>query len=255
MKKKIIVIFVCTLMIATALSATGTMNFQTTKLVNENNSFEPYLSTSANTGLITINIVAKVIAISDEHNILGGSIKVNDTITGKYTYDSGIPDSKPNNTNRGEYYFMSSSCGIELKSGGFVFKTNPSEIDFKITILNDDYYNGDYYVVYSGKNLQLSNGILVLYIILSFSDKSNTVFSSDALPTTAPDLADFDENILWIQGQHPSLPYGFVIWANVTKATKNRARDIHFAEHLVLIWLLERFQNMFTLLRQLMSIH
>jgi len=255
MKKKIIGIFVCVLMIAPTLSATGAMNFQTIKLVNDNNYSQPNQNNpTTSPSLITIKIVAKVILVDDSYNLLSGVIKVNDTIRGKYTYDSGIPDSEPNNSNIGLYDFTSSSCGIELTAGGLVFKTNPSDVDFHIGIFNDGSY-GDEYIVYSGKNLQLSNGMLVDDIMLVLIDSSSTAFSSDALPVTAPVLEDFDYyNALRIHGYNPSSGYSFVILMNVTKATKSKAKDAYFTTQPGLVWFLERFPNVFPILRHLLKL-
>jgi len=255
MNKKILSIVFCTLLIATALTATGAMNLQTIWLINENNYSEPYQSNTDNSGLISINIVAKIVDVSDPYNSLGGVIKVNDTIKGKYTYDSGIPDQYPDNMTVGIYGFESSSCGFEVKAGGLIFKTNPSNVNFTIEIINCGVYYGDQYSVYSVNNLQLSNGMIVEIIQWVLFDSSGTALSSDALPTTAPVLSKWNQTGcagLMIYGYNPSDPSNwYSIQAYVTKATKSRARDVTITEHPVLIWLLEQFQNMFLLPRQL----
>ena len=261
MKNKIIGIFVCTLLITTALTATGAMNFQTTYLVNENNSSKIYQYTPANSpSLITIKIVAKVYDFYDSNNILGGAIKVNDTIKGKYTYDSGAIDSNPDPT-IGEYWYNSSPCGIEVKAGGFVFKTNPNDVNFAIAIANDlayyPYLFGDLYEIVSFNNSNLSND-LVYMIAWVLIDESGTALSSDALPTTAPDLSKWNQSTsalrlgLIIEGYDPyNYSRFFLIQADVTKATKSRPRDVHFNIQPILLWLFERFPNMFPILRHL----
>jgi hypothetical protein len=84
-------------MIVTILPAAGASNVQTIWSVKENNYSIHYLSTLLNAaGNIAIKIVAKVYEVDDPYNLLGGAIKVNDTITGKYNYDSGTQDENLN---------------------------------------------------------------------------------------------------------------------------------------------------------------
>ena len=259
MKKKIIGIFVCTLMIATALSATGAMNFQKTSLVNENNYYKPYQNTPANSDLITIKFVAKVDWVFDPNNHLGGAIKENDTITGEYTYDTKIPDKIPDET-VGNYYQNSTSCGIEVKTGEFVFKTNKTSNindNFYIRIYNDySPYKIDAYEVCSLDNLpRLIDGVYY-FIYLGLMDYNGTAISSDDLPTTAPILSDWGGGSIHIMepGKYNlnNIPE-FDIGAYITKITKSKAKDTYFTTHPILIWLLERFQNIFPMLRNLIK--
>jgi len=262
MKKKIVGIFICTLLITTALTATGGINFNTTWYVNDNKSSKIYQYTTANSpGLITIKIVAKVYDVYDPHNLFGGAIKVNGTIKGKYTYDSVAIDSDPDPT-VGEYWYNSSPCGIEVKAGGFVFKTNPNDVNFAIAIANDlayyPYLFGDLYEVVSFNNSNISND-LVYIIAWILIDESGTALSNDSLPTTAPDLSKWNQSTptlgdlgLIIEGYDPSnYSRYFGILAYVTKATKSRARDVRLTTQSILIWLLERFPNMFPIIRHL----
>jgi len=255
MEKKIVGIFICMLLIATALPATGIMNIKTTWFINENKYLESNPNNPANSpDVITIKIVAKVTNVDDPDNLLGGAIKVNDKITGKYIYDSGTPDTDPD-SHIGLYLHTSSTFGVELKAGGFVFKTNPSHVIFLIEIANDHYNIMDCYCIYSDDNLQLSNGIIVDRIQWGLLDSTHTALSNDALPTTAPDLSDWDINSLEIQGWDPQNPSkSYEIDATVTKATKSKARDVHFIIQPILLWLLEHFPNMFPILRHLMKL-
>ena len=241
MIKRLFGIFVCMLLIVTALSATGTMNVKTTQYVKENNCLEPYQSSSVKSpGVIAIKIVAEVFIFEDPFNLLGGAIKVNDRISGKYVYDSGVPDEDPD-PHGGLYWHNSSTFGIELKAGGFVFKTNPGDPCLVIVLYNDCPY--DQYDLFSSNNLQLSNGMKVDEIMMRLKDDTGTALSSDALPTTAPVLSDWDEqHLIAIIGSKPSDPSQyFLIAANITKFTKSRTRDVSFTTQPILNWLLERF--------------
>ena len=155
------------LLIVTALSATGTINVHNSGYMKENNDLEPYQSNPTKSpGIITIKIDAQVTNVQDSNNLLEGKIQINDSITGKYTYDSETPDSEPD-PKLGYYKYNSSTFGIEIKAGGFIFKTDPSDVNFEIQIYNDYliYYDiCDVYFVASNNNSQLSNGLLVSYI-------------------------------------------------------------------------------------------
>lgn len=258
MRKKIIGMVICTLMITTVLPMAGAANVQSPNMLAS--------------GFIGIKLVAKVYSVDDPNNLLGGAIKVNDTITGKYVYDPGIPDSNPN-PSHGIYQFTSSTCRFEVKAGGFDFKTNPSDVAFNIDTF-DNYITGwDEISVLSTNNLQLSNGMLVTVIQWDLVDGNGTAIDSDALPTTAPVLEDWpSSNVLFLIGKNPSDPtkiYG--ILAHVTRATKSIAIDgentqsnlaaltstTHFFyDHLFLqTWerLLERFSQRGPILRHLLG--
>jgi hypothetical protein len=258
MKMKTVVIFVCMLLIITALSATGATNFHNSVYIRENNDLDPFQSIPTKSpGVITIKIDAQITGVQDTNNLLEGKIKVNDSITGKYTYDSGTPDSN-SDPHVGVYKYNSSTYGIKLEAGGFVFETNSSDVDFGISIADNFsyYYNWDLFTLESNNNSELSNGLLVIYIGWGLIDTTGNALSSDALPTTAPVLSDWEENILIIMGSSSSYPYdSYFIMANVTKVTKSRskARDVHFSTQPILIWLFERFPNLVPILKQLLE--
>jgi len=265
MTQNIIGISVCMLLILTALPVAGKMNVENCKAGN----------LTASYGLIEIKIDAKVRILDDPYNLLDGVIKVNDTISGKYIYDSGMPDSNPD-PKLGSYNFISASCGIELNAGGFVFKTNPSNVNFHIVIENDYpdivYPMIDEYDVNSYNNLQLSNGMLVDDIQCYLRDANHTIFSNDSLPTHAPDLTQIDYTRLYIGVSEPNnnTKQCWII-ATITKLTKKSVIDSYWVkcnwksnlltktysykipEIPLGIKLFERFPHAFPILRQLMG--
>ena len=245
MNKKIIGIFVCMLLIVTAISVTGATNVQTIRNFWENNDLERNPSTYQSTpvdspGDIAIAIVAEVTLVDDPYNLLGGAINVGDKIKGKYIYDSTTPDSYPGYQFVGMYEHFTTPYGIELKCGGLVFKTDPNNVEFAITIFNDFYYYyGDAYAPFSVNNLDLSNGNKVSFIGWALTDSTGNALSSDALPTTAPVLSDWSGNELFIDGYNPSDPFQlYYIEARVTKATLSRSktRDVHSITQPILNW-------------------
>ena len=70
----------------------------------------------------------------------------------------------------------------------------------------------------SRNNLPLANGFQVGNITWQLVDSTGTAVSSDALPTTAPRLADYQSNILIVIGEKSGNIFDFA--AQVTKVTK-----------------------------------
>ena len=164
-----------------------------------------------------------------------------------------------------------------LRLGGFVFKTDPSNVEFGICVYNDfDYYGPpfDAYTLWSDENKPLSNGMLVTVIYWELSDATATALSGPDLPVTAPVLTDWGSGMdLIIQGEDPSDPHkDYTIYAHVTEATKNNAVDAYGVESdwktpsitmpysynlpFMQFWikLFEQFPHVFPILRQILNI-
>jgi hypothetical protein len=171
--------------------------------------------------VITINITAQVETVDDPDNILGGAINVGDIITGTYTYNPATADSNALPT-VGDYRHTSSPCGITVNAGGFVFQTDPSNIDFLVEIVNDHGTPArDNYLLRSYNNLPLSNGALVEHIAWQLDDPTATALSSEALPTTPPILTHWESIFgLTLTGHDPGDPTGsdYFVRAHVTAA-------------------------------------
>jgi len=140
--------------------------------------------------LITIEIAAEIAEVYDISGLLEGNVNVGDTITGSYTYDSTTPDSNPLET-VGDYWHFSSPYGISLSVGGFVFQTDPDNVNFLVSVGNN-HLGDDNYLLRSYYNLPLSNGVWVEHISWHLVDYSATALSSTDLPTTPPVLEDWE---------------------------------------------------------------
>ena len=175
--------------------------------------------------LITIEIEAVVDFVEDRGNYLEGKIKPGDIITGSYTYDSSTPDQDwlwgSESDVVGRYHYFNQPYGISLTVDEFVFQTNPDSVNFLVSIVNDNQSGNDVYAVGSSSNLPLSNSTVVDSISWTLKDHTGSVFSSDALPTTAPVLVDWQENILRFGSDRR---YG--IFAHVTSAVPEPATII-----------------------------
>ncbi len=150
-------------------------------------SFWPSL---AQANLVPIAITGEVTSVIDR-GPLEERVNIGDLITGVYIYDLSTSDTFPTDPVYGHYHHQAPPCGIFLTIGGFVFMTDPDNINFTVSIVNDppEHAGGSYdsYQISSLNNLPLSNGSEVESIVLG-AFGSVDILSSDELPTTAPDL-------------------------------------------------------------------
>jgi len=142
-------------------------------------------------GIVEISLTAEIMYIRDPDEF-DGQLQIGDIITGSYKYESTTPDSNPLPT-VGDYEHYSSPYGISLTAGGFVFQTDPDNVNFLVEVVNNHYASPteDNYGIISYNNLPLSNGVPIAGIEWHLSDTSGTALSSDALPTTPPVLDDW----------------------------------------------------------------
>jgi len=149
----------------------------------------------ADATLITISITAEVTGVYDRSGLFEGRINVDDIITGTYTYDTSTPDLNPDPT-VGLYEHYDTPCGVSLNVGGFVFMTDPDNVDFLVEIRNNflAVVPYDSFEWISENNLPLSNGVSIAYIRLWLKARypSLDALSSDALPTTALVVDDWE---------------------------------------------------------------
>jgi hypothetical protein len=165
--------------------------------------------------IIEINITAEITEVADPDGLLSGQLGVGSIITGSYTYDSSTLDSALG-PSIGRYLHYSPPYGISLSGGGFVFQTDPDNVDFLVEIGNNSVATTDNYLIRSWNNLPLYDNVEVGEVWWQLDDSTGTALSSDALPTTPPVLEDWDFD--WgikIQG---GIPYesAFYIEAPVT---------------------------------------
>ena len=101
-----------------------------------------------------------------------------------------------------------------VQGNGAVFLEN---VDFLLSVVNaGGPYTSDDYVIASVDNNDLSNGTLVDIISWALSDSTGDALLSDAVPTAAPVLDDWQFNRLKLEGDKSNF---FLINAHVTSAT------------------------------------
>jgi hypothetical protein len=149
---------------------------------------------------IKIGFAGLVDSVGDDYNLLQGAVHSGDSISGFYIYDSSTSDSEPTNINLGFYQHSTSPYGMTITIAGLTFQTDPANVDFAIAIRDNYNEPWDYYTVTSNSNLPLDNGLSIDALWWQLDDHSGTVFSSDALPLTPPDLSQWQGNALQVNG-------------------------------------------------------
>lgn len=153
----------------------------------------PFFTKKAEAVPIIIGLEARVAYVEDSDNLLFNKIKVGDIITGYYSYDSDTPDSKPDYSSVGDYWFRGEvPYGFSLNAGGFNFRSDPYDNEFLVEICNNHgVIEVDNYLLRSYNNLPVYPGVFVEHISWQLDDDSGTVLNSDALPSMPPILEDW----------------------------------------------------------------
>jgi len=176
-------------------------------------------STTAKAALIPIKITAEVTSVVDTDGFLEDRVNIGDIITGVYIYDLSTPDSNPSQY-RGRYDHHAPPYGITLTVGGFVFMTDPGNVDFVVEIENDIFAVAKSYDAYrleSENNLPLFDGVPIKSISLLLIDPPMEALSSDVLPATAPVLSDWESKRISINSWW-ARRYGITIDGHLTSA-------------------------------------
>jgi len=164
----------------------------------------------------TVTFTAVVETVDDPGNVLGGSINPQDAITGSYTYNLSTRDGQPTTPKIGDYWHTTAPYGIQVQAGGYTFKTDPTNVQFLVEIVND-YQGSDNYLLRSYNNAPLSSDITVDHIAWQLDDPSQKALSSDRLPAKPPRLSDWQSIFgLTLEGTN-SAGSTYFVRAHVTK--------------------------------------
>jgi len=119
--------------------------------------------------------------------LLDGSVTTNAPFEGFYIFDSPKSDSNADPT-VGDYQYSTSTNGLIIKVGTYVFRTNPRNVNFLIEVVNRT--KDDHYLLRSYNNV-CSKPLYVQHMSWQLDDSTGTALASDALPITPPDLTRF----------------------------------------------------------------
>src|SRR6202007_552016 len=104
------------------------------------------------------------------------------------------------------YVHTTSPYGVTITIGAHTFRTDPSNVNFLLELVND-YYASDNYVFHSYANAE-TDGQPVQLISWQLDDPTSTLLESPALADAAPDITRWQQMFgLDIRGGSPWLPF------------------------------------------------
>jgi hypothetical protein len=149
---------------------------------------------------VTFAFEADVRSVTDFHNIIpGGTIHAGDVFSGTYTFESTTLDKDPV-SDTGLYVDNAPPSGITFTLGGFLFGSDPAQVDSRVIVFNG--LINDKYTYLSKTNRIISPLLYTTHIGFTLDDATGQAFNSDALLLTPPDLSKFTQVAGFsIQGQ------------------------------------------------------
>ena len=181
---------------------------------------------------ITIAITAEVATVEDPGGMLAGAITVGDVITGTYVYDSSTLDTNAAST-VGDYWHTTAPFGITINAGGLVFRTDPTQVNFLVEIVNDhgtpprdNYLLRSYTNLFDVSTLPAPGGHPADdHIAWQLDDPTLAALASTALPTDAPTVAAWQSVFgLTIESRNAGGDW-FFVRAHVTSAERLCAKS------------------------------
>lgn len=157
------------------------------------------VSGTAEAGPVTFDYTGTVSDFSDPLGALPSSVASGSGFELSYTFESSISD-EHSSSNVGFYRHSSGLfTDFTVTIGDAVFSLHPTATGGNILVFDDFSPNGD--VFQSVGFLDDGYGYVGIRAIQEFRDSSADAFASDALPLTAPNVADFtDRNFFRLFG-------------------------------------------------------
>ncbi len=134
--------------------------------------------------LVSFQFGGSVGLLDDFDNLLGGAISVGDPVSGVFRYDLNTEDSDPLPYS-GLYVHTAPPAGISAEIKGFVFRTDPANVDFQVEVDCFVGHPADILVLSSWKNTIpiLDPGILEGSLLnIALSDYTHGALEDDGLP-------------------------------------------------------------------------
>lgn len=164
---------------------------------------------------VTVHLTGHITGVYDDGGVLGGQLAMGQSVTGLYTYESSVPDQNPD-AMYGEYPQGSWQGAISISAGSLVFETDSAASNWFYNIsVHPSYYPGSYesfFTLSSSGNKVLANGATVDNLRIAFEDFSGHTPSSEYLPSGAPNVQQYTNKRVELDGSSPlGSHYGVVI--------------------------------------------
>lgn len=150
--------------------------------------------------ILTVEMQARVTDVYDPAGALQNQVTVGQTVQGSYSYDTTVQD-EDSSYQYGSYPQVQG--GISVTAGSLTFQVQPQFEYYNVMVHPSDwpgYYQGSFRLNARGGN-SLPSGANVSSIMIDFSDMHSGAPFSDALPGAAPDLNNYEDRSIMIDGQ------------------------------------------------------
>jgi hypothetical protein len=135
----------------------------------------------------------RVAEVEDEANLLLGSVKAGDLVTGSFHFHGGVME-QGTGESQGVYLFQS-GAGITLQAGAARFGSDASRPQIRVELSNNEQQHEaavDRFLLRSYVNLPVNQIASVEHISWQLEDESGSALASKSLPGKALDLAAWD---------------------------------------------------------------
>jgi hypothetical protein len=147
---------------------------------------------------VTIRLTAVVYDVNNPNGLPLG-IQPGEEISGSYTYNPQTKDAD-SRVAFGFYPHTQQPYGIQLNMGGFSVQTDAANVDFQITISNNDDSGSDNHAVVSFNNISNEGGPGCDIIAWHLADPTHTALSNAVLKKTAPVVSSWQSSELEVTG-------------------------------------------------------
>jgi hypothetical protein len=150
---------------------------------------------TAQAGPVTFQYEGTVSTVTGPTGWLPSGIAPGDDFLLSYTFESTTPESPASISDLTfGYYFQADGIfsSYSVVVGGNTFAFSPSSTDAAIFVYDDYSFGSSFDRYYASAGMQDAYGYEFIDATISMMDASLTAISGLALPTTAPDPADFD---------------------------------------------------------------
>ncbi len=158
----------------------------------------------ASAEIVTLSMTGTVESVYDPYDALAGEVWTGQAVAGEFSYDTAVPDTDSNPEN-GAYPQDQRAVQMAFDIGSLRFASDPDAPTgfYQADVMNAPW--GDAFHVGSVEGNQLlSTGATVSAMDVDLYDVAGTALSSDALPTTAPNIDAFTDRFVFFHGQAAS---------------------------------------------------
>ena len=140
--------------------------------------------------IVKFGVNATVREIWDDQNVLNGTIRPGDVVSGTYTFNINTPDTDSHpDYGRYEHVPGSGDYGFDINWSGANIRTNTATDLFTITVSNGAPSPDFYAVEQFGTNIPFINGTVVDGTGIFVDDPTGVMFNSAALAATPPNIS------------------------------------------------------------------